>query len=378
MISRLPIVRRTRFTLRLMRFWKRLKLHTQAKRKVAFAVTAAAAFFLCLEIFLRLAGFHYEGFRPNASWWTRWDNKLYQADPVLFWKLKPSIDQKPDAPGYMRTNSMGFRDVEFPAAKPAGAYRIFTLGDSCTFGDGVANDESYAKVTERLLRERFPGRPIEVINAGCPGYTSYQALRLLEGKLLALEPDAITVYVGINDGFQVRSGTSDVERGRKSARVWATRRMLSHSRFYQMFEYLVLRFIARQGPSPEEFGNELIKPYRGEIPVRVEREDFLRNMTSMKNLCKDRGMTMVMLTSPSRGDAESQNGSNFFIRDVSKYELIPYIDLFDAMKPAQQAGTELYDEDGGHPNKAGHQLIGRILADWFTVHVFAAGAKVSE
>ena len=196
-------------------------------------------------------------------------------------------------------------------------------------------------------------------------------------KIVNLDPDVVTVYVGINDGIPVRSGTSDEERGRKSARVWDTRRFLSHSRFYQMLEYIVLRFFVRQDPLPMEFGNEVIKPYQANIPVRVTRKQYLKNMSAMRTICKSRGMTMLMLTSPSRGDDASQNGSNSFIRDVARYDLTPYIDLFTVMKPAEQAGVELFDSDGGHPNKAGHELIGKLLADWFAEHALSGNAKAA-
>ena len=60
-------------------------------------------------------------------------------------------------------NSLGYRDQEYPLAKPPGKTRILVFGDSFTFGEGVPYGERFTD----LLEENIPD--IEVINFGVPG-----------------------------------------------------------------------------------------------------------------------------------------------------------------------------------------------------------------
>lgn len=71
---------------------------------------------------------------------------------------------------HMKINSRGLRDREFAYSPPPRTLRIGVFGDSFTFGEGVQNDETYAKVLERLLNSdhtmRKTGWRIEVLNFG--------------------------------------------------------------------------------------------------------------------------------------------------------------------------------------------------------------------
>lgn len=59
--------------------------------------------------------------------------------------------------------------------------------------------EAFPKQLEALLRTNFPGREIEVLNAGIHGYTSYQGLAQLKYRLVRYQPDLVIVQFGIND-----------------------------------------------------------------------------------------------------------------------------------------------------------------------------------
>jgi lysophospholipase L1-like esterase len=99
-------------------------------------------------------------------------------------------------------NSKGFVGPEFAAPKPPGAYRIFALGDSCTFGTGYWQ-ESYPYMLERLLNAAGRQQKFEVINAGIEGYNSDYALARLKDEVLRYEPDMVTLYIGWNDLMKV-------------------------------------------------------------------------------------------------------------------------------------------------------------------------------
>ncbi len=90
-------------------------------------------------------------------------------------------------------NRDGFRG---PALDPSHrAFRILTIGDSCTFGSPISERYPYPRVTERELQTR--GFAVEVVNAGVEGYAPADVVARLD-ELTALRPEITTVYIGWN------------------------------------------------------------------------------------------------------------------------------------------------------------------------------------
>jgi lysophospholipase L1-like esterase len=82
-----------------------------------------------------------------------------------------------------------------------GGFRILCLGDSHTYGLGVAPEESYPARLEALLGASDDSRPIQVINLGVPGTNSGQLLRRLPSFIDTYDPDLIIVLTGVNDAW---------------------------------------------------------------------------------------------------------------------------------------------------------------------------------
>lgn len=117
-------------------------------------------------------------------------------NPLLMYELDPDFE------GH---NSLGFRDEEFSPVRGQGVYRILALGDSVTYGNGVALDEAYPQQLERVLNAsdefRPEGETVEVLNMGVPGYSILQELEQLRSVGLAFEPDLVVLLVCLNDGI---------------------------------------------------------------------------------------------------------------------------------------------------------------------------------
>ena len=62
-----------------------------------------------------------------------------------------------------------------------------------------SHTEAWPAVLEGKLRAAHPGRAIEVINAGVPGYTSIEQRINFMLRISHLEPDAVVIYHGNND-----------------------------------------------------------------------------------------------------------------------------------------------------------------------------------
>jgi lysophospholipase L1-like esterase len=124
-------------------------------------------------------------------------NIKFVKHPYLDFMLRPNYVS---ADGLNRHNSLGYRGEEITRPKPDGVYRIVALGSSTTYGVGVQDwREAYPAQLERILRDEYGYKGVEVINAGVGGYTSWETLINFEMRALDLEPDMIIVYECIND-----------------------------------------------------------------------------------------------------------------------------------------------------------------------------------
>jgi hypothetical protein len=95
-------------------------------------------------------------------------------------------------------NSQGFRDKrEFDYQKPPGVIRVLVLGDSFTIGFEVNQEETYAAVIERYLKQNDINA--EVINAGMSGNSNAEELIFFEQEGWKYQPDIVVLGYYGND-----------------------------------------------------------------------------------------------------------------------------------------------------------------------------------
>lgn len=99
----------------------------------------------------------------------------------------------------VRRNALGFRERKFARNKPPNVFRIAVIGDSFTFGQGVAEGERYTNLLEvELNREAGPYR-FEVLNFGRPGAQTIDHIEILDRSALDSQPDFILLQWYVND-----------------------------------------------------------------------------------------------------------------------------------------------------------------------------------
>lgn len=86
--------------------------------------------------------------------------------------------------------------------------RIIFAGDSVTdmgseqpVGEGLFDNvgRSYVRVIENMLAAYYPERKIRVTNSGTSGNTSRDLLARFERDVISLNPDWVSICIGIND-----------------------------------------------------------------------------------------------------------------------------------------------------------------------------------
>ena len=83
--------------------------------------------------------------------------------------------------------------------KPAGVFRILSLGDSFAWGDGVHQEDAYPDRLQRRLNEPGTEARFQVINWSRPGWNSELQWRSAEHTFETLEPDLVLIGFVLND-----------------------------------------------------------------------------------------------------------------------------------------------------------------------------------
>ncbi|UCD94244.1 MAG: hypothetical protein JSU69_10850, partial [Candidatus Zixiibacteriota bacterium] len=109
--------------------------------------------------------------------------EVFKKDYHLFWRFRPSqtIKSRFFEGREYRINSSGLRGDEIPPKSEK--IRIVALGNSCTFGWRMRDDETYAKQLERIINGDTSLPQVETINAGIPGYSSFQGQRFFDSDM---------------------------------------------------------------------------------------------------------------------------------------------------------------------------------------------------
>ncbi|RMF80892.1 MAG: hypothetical protein D6737_06710 [Chloroflexi bacterium] len=128
-------------------------------------------------------------------------------------------------------NQLGYRGEEIELPKPDGMFRIVALGGSTTYGSGIPAKDAYPAILQNILRDEYGFSNVEVINAGVPGYTTWESFVNFAFRVPELEPDMIIIYHAGNDVTLARTVNPGCYRGinplrglNTSNRIWSPRR----------------------------------------------------------------------------------------------------------------------------------------------------------
>lgn len=245
---------------------------------VCLTIIAFCASFTISELFVR------ERIR-YSPWFTQ-----FRPHPLLLWWNRPGLRdfKDPNDNVAKSTNSSGFRyGQDVPFAKPAGEYRIFVLGNSSAFGHGVRDNEVFSARLEKLLRDDLKVN-VRVINAACPGHTTYQNLIELKTTILLYHPDIIIVANNNDAAFEYYEEKDRTTRSPLGRRVNS---FLYQSDYYLLMQRIVFDFRAYI----------LEKIYKLEKPALVRRvslEDYRLNLARLAETADRNEVSMVFVNMP--------------------------------------------------------------------------------
>lgn len=118
---------------------------------------------------------------------------MCRPDPRTIWRYLPDVRLTYRAPEFemqIRTNDAGLREGPIPPDAD-GVTTVLFIGDSFTFGWGVAEEQRYTEVLARLVAQKRPGTRLRIVNAGHWMYASDQQLVLMKEMIERYRPAVV-------------------------------------------------------------------------------------------------------------------------------------------------------------------------------------------
>ena len=325
---------------------------TARKRKLVLLVVAGTLVVAAVaELALAM-------FRPQATW-TRTRNRTPTApSEFLPFQLVPGARSQLVTSEFdvlVSINSQGHRGPEF-ATEPGAGRRIVAVGDSFTYGWGVADDETWPSRLEEWLTQHGP-EDVEVINAGFAAGLGPDTYYLYLKEIgLGWQPDVVVVgfFVGNDVEFHGSAGGalewSEVDDAGLPLRIRRgsyelvddTRRVELVQRRYRVpvlreshLAQAAATLLRRWRPPQPDFNRWL---YRASYEERTSEkvEVTQRLFAAMADLCREAGVELIVVMIPAREQVHP---------DLYDFTGIDYMRDADLEKP-QRLFAAFFEEQG--------------------------------
>ena len=277
-------------------------------------------------------------------------------------------------------NALGYRGPARPHDRTDGTFRVAVLGDSFTFGWGVAADEAWPALLEERLATHLPGTAVEVLNFGVPGYNTWLQLLHWQRVVARYQPDAVLLGYYSNDAAIDRRVPNvyrlcPLEPPPGPARSAALQERLAIARGIHDLSW----FVRVGSPVP---------PWDSGVVLRPEHYGFRCSMEWLRQLADDveaSGARFAVvqvphldgLDDPFDPEAAAQARLGAAVRELG----IATVDLYPALRGRDPAEVNNADD---HPNVAGNAAILEALwpvtGQWLMARALAlsAGSKQDD
>ena len=238
-----------------------------------------------------------------------------------------------DVFGPMKPDAHSFFQMDLtpnPPAELPDALRVLALGGSTTWSTALERSQAYPAVLQRLLAQAWPGRRVEVMNAGVPWQNSFHSLLRYVGRFSEWKPHVVIVMHAFNDIFQASEGrlTSGAFRtdyghffGALGNRVNPTDRLAN-----MLGNALSNNWLARTWYS--DLSGPVETPALKTVDLMKPLPSFRRNLTRIIHRVRQDGAQIILATQPYlyRENMPEEERKNLFYDYYYKdYAVVPSI-----------------------------------------------------
>ncbi len=307
--------------------------------------------FILLEILVRFLGY----------------SKKYLIDPIYMpfskneeipYVLKPNLkNARAQGNILINTDEFGLRSL-IPGAhyeeKKPDEYRIAFLGDSFTFGHGVANNETYPQIVENDLNALPSPYRVKVLNFGVDGYNVKTMTDTLRYWVLSLKPDLVIMGIIYDDFDLMRTGVIDkygyiVNRLSTNVVGDFTKSFLRNLHLGYLIRDMLFkaRTPAKSKEAPDANAVEVIPP-------------SYQYVVAFRDFAQAHGLPYLIVTLPAKypGDERIAVIQKQFSKDKIKYYDIFFLAQSISLK---DFGVSSWDS---HPSPLVQRKIGELLSEY--------------
>jgi lysophospholipase L1-like esterase len=249
-------------------------------------------------------------------------------------------------------NRHGFRDGDYCLEKPRDTYRILMLGDSLTFGWGVAQGERFSDVLQGMLNASGEAdRKVQIVNTGVGNYNTAQEVAFFGARGRGWKPDMVIVNFFINDAEPTPT---------KQVR-WVFRHSYLARWAWGRFDLLQRRFLA--APRYDEYYASL---YQENQPGWLACQESIRRLVRMS---REDGFALVLAILPELHSVEPQYMFRAVEQKIVERAHEAGVEHVVALSPCFQGHRPQslwVSPDDAHPNAAGHRIIAEGLYAYLT------------
>lgn len=325
----------------------------------------------------------------------------YEGHPVYRFRHRSNLDRRAKWSTYyhLQTNARGLRGKRDYTYDPGDHWRILVHGDSFTFGNGMAEDSIFVRVTEKELQGRGHA-DAQVINMGVSASGSSLEYLYYREEGRKYQPDVVVVAVFLGNDFidDYRDGAFKLENGEL---------------VYQPFELSYLKRLTNIGIyqffAARSHLLVFLRTHLIELPGQQEQVDTYTDYERFEEMyalnekvllafggdIEEGGAKAVFLLLPSpwqllKAHALSVEGDYFPQAEAYRTSLLQTcqahsLDCIDVMPTMIEATEEpwslfIHDADGQpdfHYNAVGHALVADKLADRLQQILGEQGVSVS-
>lgn len=314
---------------------------------------------------------------------TQESDLMLDYDQDRFWKLKPGITIDDSNNVFWQgtvSNSLGFRSPEFSLQRSPDTLRVVCFGDSSTFGIGSTMQDTWPSQLKSIIEDDYRFMEVgdvEVINAGVPGYTSYQGLQHMRQEIDRLKPDLVMASYANND-FWHWDQTTDEDHAKALGKSDGLSLLISNSRLVQGMAMALQKLNAGRSQadvstaSPNQHWAaaatmNYVSPV-DEWTRRVPLDSFKSNVSQMADLCDQRDVPLVLVRWPDQPQAAGQWSPRIEYQDVLAEIAVSrglYVADVVAMFQANRSWSvnTYIPNDIVHVNKDGNRLAAMAAFD---------------
>lgn len=343
-------------------------------KKLGFTLILLLLLIPILELLGRIAGFptgalqSFQKIRIN-------DSETFERVPGIFrpgysgrvlWPKELAFD--------LKINKLGMRGNEVPLERAKGVYRILCVGDSNTFGLYSGEDATWPEVLRQELKK--DGIEVEILNSGCPGWSTADIARFLKEKALdKVKPDMVLHMFCGNDPYDIKDVEATegkyarlAKRVKRYNALTGMKEALRYNTALGEFEARLRMVFKAIGKEPRMGAGQ--GPEAKPLPLPIPDEEYKKHEAcyeKIATLCKERKVALATVCFPHhKNDLIEQKGMEKLERRIGQTAgkngatLLPLVKAFRKLPEQDSLYNLPYDY---HANEKGNKELGRLIGE---------------